>query len=52
LLLLALLFLSVPMKNWGPAEQIFMKFDTGEFCNVFGQNLISVGTDEDDRHIT
>jgi hypothetical protein len=49
---LALLFLSVPMKNWRPAERIFTKFDTGEFCNVFGQDLISVGTDKDDRYVT
>jgi hypothetical protein len=42
LLLLALSFLSARLKKitWRMAERIFMKFDTGEFSTVFGQNSI------------
>jgi hypothetical protein len=37
--MLGLSFLSVLMKNWLPAERIFMKFDAGELCKFLGTKI-------------
>jgi hypothetical protein len=39
-------------ENWRMAERMFVKFDTAEFSNVFGQNSISVKTGKRGGHVT